>query len=222
MIAPPFVSLSMWSPSAVVPHVLCPPLRRLWERDDEEVSCSGTCGRTTTSSTGRRHWCRTGPGGPAHTDDTYRGRFQPVQRTGNLGLLDHIDEETGRSNRHQPLTSNDVSSVVYGYKCWCFHTIFRFCPDEDWSIQSKHQQGFLISKLVSENSLFQISISYVQSLAYHVIHYLNSHGKGSRAALPHHGRQARANFTGKNHRIQKRMEQIVKDQPMMNSPPASW
>ena len=28
----------------------------------------------------------------------------------------------------------------------------HFCPDEDWNIQSKHWHGFLISKLVSENS----------------------------------------------------------------------
>ena len=24
--------------------------------------------------------------------------------------------------------------VVYGYKCWSFHTILHFFPDEDWSI----------------------------------------------------------------------------------------
>ena len=35
-------------------------------------------------------------GGPAQTDDTCRGVLQPGQRTGNPGLLDYTDEETGR------------------------------------------------------------------------------------------------------------------------------
>ena len=30
-------------------------------------------------------------GGPAHTDETCRGVLQQGQRTGNPGLLDHID-----------------------------------------------------------------------------------------------------------------------------------
>ena len=38
-----------------------------------------------------------------------------------------------------PFLSNHQCS----YKCWSFHTIVH----EDWSIQSKHQQGFPISKL---------------------------------------------------------------------------
>jgi len=135
----------MMEKSAVVEHV--------WENHPPHQ-----LGGDISAGQGQRTRETTAEGGPAHTDDTYRGAFQPVQRTGNPRLLDHID--VLRSNRHQPLTSNDVSSVVYGYKFWSFHTIFHFCPDEDWSIQSKHQQ-----KLVSENSLFQISISYVQSLA---------------------------------------------------------
>jgi len=61
-------------------------------------------GRTTITSTGRRHRFWTGPKakgttavrGPAHPDDTCRGAFQLGQRTGNPGLLNRIDEGTGR------------------------------------------------------------------------------------------------------------------------------
>jgi len=28
-------------------------------------------------------------------------------------------------------------------QCWDFHTILHFCSADDWSIQSKHWQGFL-------------------------------------------------------------------------------
>ena len=47
-------------------------------------------------------------GGPAHPDDIFRGAIQPNWRTGSPWLLDHCDEEAGRSNPHQPLTSLDV------------------------------------------------------------------------------------------------------------------
>ena len=41
-------------------------------------------------------WGTTTEGGPTQTDDTCTGALQPGQRTGNPGLLDRIDEETGR------------------------------------------------------------------------------------------------------------------------------
>jgi len=44
----------------------------------------------------------TAEGGPAHSDDTCRGALQLGQRTGDPGLLDHIDEETGREGQSSP------------------------------------------------------------------------------------------------------------------------
>jgi len=40
---------------------------------------------------GQRAWGPHAKGGPAHTDETCRGVLQQGQRTGNPGLLDHID-----------------------------------------------------------------------------------------------------------------------------------
>ena len=38
----------------------------------------------------------------------------------------------------------------------------------------------------------------------------------------HHGRQVRANLTGKNQRVVKTIVQRTKDQMTMNNPPPSW
>ena len=54
-------------------------------------------------------WQRTGvvgEGGLAHPDDTCGRALQLRWRTGSPWLLDCCDEEAGRSNPHQPLTSN--------------------------------------------------------------------------------------------------------------------
>ena len=47
--------------------------------------------------------------GPAHPDDTLRVALQS-RRTGSSWLLDHCDEEAGRSSFYLPLTSNNVYS----------------------------------------------------------------------------------------------------------------
>ena len=88
----------------------------LREGDDGEVSCSGTCvGESPSDRLGGDH--STGPrqrtgivaeGGTAHPDDTLGGALQLGWRTGSPWLLDHCDEEAGRSNPHRPLTSDDV------------------------------------------------------------------------------------------------------------------
>ena len=89
----------------------------LRERDDGEVSCSGTCvGESRSDRLGGDH--STGPrqrtgivaeGGTAHPDDTLGGALQPGWRTGSPWLLDRCDEEAGREEHpHQPLTSDDV------------------------------------------------------------------------------------------------------------------
>ena len=51
-----------------------------------------------------------GEGGPAHPDDTLRVALQLERRTGSSWLLDHCDEEAGRSSFYRPLTSNNVYS----------------------------------------------------------------------------------------------------------------
>ena len=56
-------------------------------------------------------WQRTGAvgeEGPAHVDNTHEEVLHPRRRTGSPSLLDHCDEEAGRSNPHRHLTSNDV------------------------------------------------------------------------------------------------------------------
>ena len=82
----------------------------LQERDDGEVSCSGTCvGESPSDRLGGDH--STGPrqrtgivaeGGTAHPDDTLGGALQPGWRTGSPWLLDRCDEEAGREEQSSP------------------------------------------------------------------------------------------------------------------------
>ena len=66
---------------------------------------------------------------PEHPDDTCRGALQQGQRTGDPGLLDHIDEETGREGWFS--LTFEWHPVMYPHqclaiKCWCFRNIFTF------------------------------------------------------------------------------------------------
>ena len=54
-----------------------------------------------------------------------------------------------------PLTSNDVSSVVHGYKCSHF---FHFRPDDDWSIQSKRRQVIFRAQVGNKITFLSITI----------------------------------------------------------------
>jgi len=108
---------------------------------------------TSALDRGQRTRGTTSEGGPAHTDDTCFNQDRGLEILGCWTAL--MWRQEGRSNHHWPLTSNDVSSVVYGYKCWSFCTILHFCLDKDWSIQSKCQQGFPILK-VGMRPLFYI------------------------------------------------------------------
>ena len=99
--------------------------RCLRERDDGEVSCSGTCvgapppdplvvsrGQTLPGGVWPREtnprtgpWQRTGvvgEGGLAHPDDTCGRALQPRWRTGSPWLLDRCDEEAGREEQSSP------------------------------------------------------------------------------------------------------------------------
>ena len=88
---------------------------RFLREEDDDVGCM--CGRTPTPSTGRRPhsagpWQRTGTvgeGGPTHPDDTLRGALKLRWRTENPGCWTTVmSRQEGRSNSHQPLTSNDT------------------------------------------------------------------------------------------------------------------
>jgi len=56
-------------------------------------------GGDISAGRGQRTRGITAEGGPTQTNDTCRGALQPGQRTGNPGLLDCIDEETGREEQ---------------------------------------------------------------------------------------------------------------------------
>ena len=62
----------------------------------EHVWESHQLGGDISAGQGQRTRETTAEGGPAHPDGTCRGALQQGQRTGDLGLLDCIDEETER------------------------------------------------------------------------------------------------------------------------------
>ena len=70
---------------------------RAWE-NDHPINWKGDIGAGQSQVTGGT----TAEGGPAHSDDTCRRALQLGQRAGDPGLLDHIDEETGREGQSSP------------------------------------------------------------------------------------------------------------------------
>ena len=62
-------------------------------------------------------------------------------------------DRKGRTG-HWPLTSVDIQ---WGFHSSAFSHYLYFCPDADWSIQSKHQQGFpSLSWYHAKNSIFSV------------------------------------------------------------------
>ena len=126
----------------------------LRERYDGEIGCGRACvgeppphqlGGDFSAGQGWRSRGTTVEGGPSHPDDTCN-RGSGLEIPGCWSALMRRKGGMVLTNLWPPLTYNDASSAVHDYKMLMFSHYLYSCPNDDWSIQLKHQL-----KLVSEN-----------------------------------------------------------------------